>query len=90
MNMVSVVIDRHKLYQRIVFCNFRQLRLQISKNSRVDYPFPVLRHHYDVIVAMVDAMRKMGEFHLSQYTPPKDAGITSSLDLTVGDFSKVA
>jgi len=38
---------------------------------------------------MIHAVRKMRIFHPSQYTPQKDAGKTSSLDLTVGDLSFV-
>jgi hypothetical protein len=87
MKMVFIMIHRLELYQRIMLCDFRQLLVKISKNSLIVYLFPIFCHQYNVIIALINTMRKMYIFHPSHYTTHQDAGITSSLDLTVGELS---
>ena len=82
------MIDLFEMDQWIMFCYFRQLDFEVSKNSLVEYLPPIFCNNDYMIVAAIYTMLEMYQLHTFYYTAPKkNAGGTPSLDLTVGDLS---
>ena len=74
MNVILIVIHRLEPNQWIVFRDLRQLLVKIGKNSVIEYFLSVFCNQYYVIIAMVDTMRKVSQFHPSYITPKKMQG----------------
>ena len=71
MDMVFIVIYYFESYQRVMLRNLRQLLVHIGNNSLIEYLFPVFRYQNYMIIALIDTMRKMNQFHASYYIPKK-------------------
>src|SRR4030042_5773307 len=54
-----------------MFCYFRQLLVKMCKNSFIKHLSTVSCHQYKMIVALVNTMRKICNFHTAYYTPTR-------------------
>src|SRR4030042_6935982 len=50
---------------------FRQLLIKICKNSFFKYLSTVSCHQYNIVIALVDTMSEIYQFHIAYYTPTR-------------------
>jgi len=92
MDVILVVVYLFENNRRIMLGDFRQLDIKVGKDSLVEHRPSVFSAYHDMVIALIDTMRQSFDLHRldsSPTIPEKNAGRTSSHDLTVGDLSSV-
>ena len=90
--MILVMVYLFENNRWIMLGDFRQLDIKVGKDSLVEHRPSVFSTDHDMVIALIDTMRQSRDLHRLDSIPTipeKNAGRTSSHDLTVGDLSSV-